>query len=122
MNGDKRYMPIEEILPTIMPKVTRKEIIVYYNRLIKKFGKAKDAPEGMYLSFQRCNTRYRARMCWASTKPTTGHHKGWGRMIHDASHRVFRWRHPSFKPHDGGHATLEREMAEYVMRKGWLTK
>jgi hypothetical protein len=57
---------------------------------------------------------------WISTKPTTGHHKGWGRLIHDVSHIVFARRHPSFRPHDGGHAALEREVAEYVVAKGWL--
>jgi hypothetical protein len=40
-------------------------------------------------------------------------------MIHDASHYVFERRHPSARPHDGGHAALEREMVEYVARKGW---
>lgn len=41
-------------------------------------------------------------------------------MIHDVSHRIFRYRHPAFKPHAGGHSTLEREIAEYVAKSGWL--
>jgi hypothetical protein len=40
-------------------------------------------------------------------------------MIHDASHYVFEKRHPHARPHDGGHATLERQMAKYVEAKGW---
>lgn len=133
MNDDPRYAPIEEILPAVMPAITRKEILKYYKKLIRHFGKISLAPVNRQIQFQQlyipkrkqsltAKNRGTARKCWASSKPTSGHHKGWGRMIHDASHKVFRYRHPSFRPHDGGHATLEREMAEYVMKKGWLTK
>ena len=65
---------------------------------------------------------YRTRVCWISTRPrpASDHLKGWGRLIHDTSHWVFQKRHPSFRPHDGGHAALEREMAAYASDKGWL--
>jgi hypothetical protein len=60
-------------------------------------------------------SRSRGRTCWASTTPTRSHFKGWGRIVHDASHYVFEQRHPSARPHDGGHAQLETQMAHYVM-------
>ena len=60
------------------------------------------------------------RKCWLSPRPTTGHHRGWGRLIHDVSHWIFERRHPGFRPHAGGHARLEREIAAYVVGCGWL--
>jgi hypothetical protein len=119
MYADPRYV---EPNARAYPAVTRREIFPYYLRLITAFGKVKDMPVGV--AEARLNRPARphhgvARACWASTKPTTGHAKGWGRMIHDASHDIFGDRHPKARPHDGGHATLEREMSEYVERKGW---
>jgi hypothetical protein len=40
-------------------------------------------------------------------------------MIHDVSHRVFRYRHPGFRHHEQGHAKLEYEMAVHVITSGW---
>jgi hypothetical protein len=125
MNGDPRYT---EPNRRAYPPVTRAAILPFYKRLIAAFGKLADMPVGVAEDRRAggrgdyVSRRSRARTCWASTKPTDGHHKGWGRMIHDASHRVFEVRHPHARPHDGGHATLEREMVEYVERKGWVAK
>ena len=84
--------------------------------LKRHFGRAEFAsPNAGFRIWSR-----KARRCWISTKPTRGHWKGWGRLIHDVSHTVFRYRHPSFRPHDGGHAKLELEMAQYVVAQGWL--
>lgn len=123
MNGDTRYSAPNAIS---YPAVTRVAILPYYKRLIARFGRLIDMPVNVQESRMALgrgdytrNNRARARTCWASTRATTGHDKGWGRMIHDASHEVFEIRHPSARPHDGGHATLEREMAEYVARKLW---
>lgn len=123
MNSDPRYQAVDNALPEILPAVTREQIMPYYERLIKAFGQAKDMPVGVAEARgNRPASGYyaRARRCWASSKPSSGHGNGWGRMIHDASHIIFSQRHPHARSHDGGHATLEREMAEYVMLQGWL--
>lgn len=61
-----------------------------------------------------------ARRCWITTRTNAGLNKGWQRLVHDVSHRIFARRHPGFRPHAGGHATLEWEMAQFVVQSGWL--
>jgi hypothetical protein len=60
------------------------------------------------------------RTCWASTKPTQGHDKGWGRLIHDLSHIIHEYRHPKERPHGPLHSGIEREVQQYVEAHGWL--
>lgn len=55
-----------------------------------------------------------ARRVWVSTKPTRGHHKGWGRLIHDVSHMLHAWRHPKERPHGHLHPAVEREVQIFV--------
>lgn len=123
MNNDPRYAPVGATLPATLPPITKVEALRAYRRLVRAFGGLAHMPVTVAEGRGRpiISKRGAARTCWASTKPTTGHSKGWGRLIHDASHYVFRIRHPHARPHDGGHATLEREMAEYVAaRPEWL--
>lgn len=61
------------------------------------------------------------RKCWASTKPTTGHDKGWGRLIHDVSHMLQQYRHPKLRPHDSTHHQIERDVQVYVEAQGMLS-
>lgn len=60
------------------------------------------------------------RKCWASTKPTRGHDKGWGRLIHDVSHMLQQYRHPKLRPHDTTHHQIERDVQVYVETQGML--
>lgn len=115
---DERYVPVENTLPSILPSITRQEAERAHNRLVRHFGR-KELGSAHQLSDVR---PYPVRICWISKQSTsaTNHFKGWGRLIHDTSHHVFRRRHPTFRPHDGGHAVLELEMAAYVVAKGWL--
>ena len=118
MENDQRYVPVEQALPAELPAITREEADKACARIFRHFGaKALGGPNMLYDARWRRPTR----RCWISPRPTKGHDKGWGRLIHDASHIIFRRRHPSFRPHDGGHARLEREIAQYVVAQGWLT-
>lgn len=116
MENDPRYAPITQILPAQLPPLSRIEADRAQHRLIAHFGRKElgsvnqlyDAP------------LWRVRACWVTRKPTGGHFKGWGRLVHDVAHYIFRRRHPSFAPHAGGHAALEIEIAQYVVAKGWL--
>lgn len=116
MDNDPRYLPIESILPNPMPACSKHEARRAYQKLIDHFG----GIVGGHQTDRAC-WRWGVRRCWIALKPTTGHHKGWGRLIHDMSHTVFSARHPNFRTHDGGHAQLEAEMATYAVEKGWLT-
>jgi len=114
----ERYQIIDDTLPHTLPAITREEATRANQLLCRHFGKKRLGP----VTMQNDVPTGRTRVCWLSPKPTDGsnHFKGWGRLIHDVSHRIFRRRHPSFRPHDGGHSTLEREIAEYVIAHGWL--
>lgn len=122
---DTRYDPIGSVLPPVTPPLTRVEAHKAAAKIYTRFGKAELRPvpkvDGVTLP-PITYRRTRARVCWASTIPRPGNdpNKGWPRLIHDVSHSIFRRRHPSFRPHDGGHATLEREIAEYVVAQGWM--
>lgn len=122
MHDDPRYDPVAAQLPDTLPALTRAAAGDYARRLLRRFGKVEDGAVDAMTHPVTWN-RALGRTCWASTKPTqrSNHFKGWGRLIHDISHLVFRARHPSFRPHDGGHARLEREVAAYVAGTGWLT-
>lgn len=63
---------------------------------------------------------YGVRRVWISKKPTTGIRKGWGRLIHDASHLIFKARRPNARPHDHGHADVEREVLLFCQQRGYL--
>lgn len=117
--NDERYDPISSVLPASTPPITRAEAQRAAIKIYKHFGKAELRSANFDQPIVYKGT---ARRCWASTKPAPGKdpNKGWPRLIHDISHRIFRRRHPGFRPHAGGHATLEREIAEYVVAQGWL--
>jgi hypothetical protein len=107
-NSTERYLPITEILPKIMPKVTHEEALRAANRIFEHFTKRAD--------------RYRrARRVWISSRLRTNHsNKGWARIVHDVSHNIFGHIYPSRRDHDPLHAHYEIEVAKYVVEKGWL--
>lgn len=121
MNGDPRYIGVALMLPDVLPAITRKVAVRVYSRLVRAFGGTEHIPvgvleaRGMGPIRSDFGRRGLGRTCWASSAPTRSHFKGWGRLIHDASHYVFEKRHPSARPHDGGHAQLETQMAAYVV-------
>jgi len=45
---------------------------------------------------------------------------GWKEVVHVLSHSFFRRLHPIDKPHSVAHGRLERDMAAYVIKSGWL--
>jgi hypothetical protein len=123
MNNDPRYTGVALMLPQVLPPLTMADALKAYRRLVWAFGGKADIPVGVLEARggRRITTnRRQARRCWASTTPTSSHLKGWGRLIHDASHYVFEKRYPSARPHDGGHAQLECKMAHYVASRGML--
>ncbi len=86
-------------------------------KLFKRFGKVQDGSPNML----RPSRVRRVRRCWirkAGQRYYT--FTGWPRLVHDVSHYIFGDRHPSFKPHAGGHSALELEISEYVFAQGWL--
>lgn len=128
MNGDPRYTGVALMLPDVLPAITRKQAVKVYIRLVRAFGGIEHMPVGVAEArgnrpiVSDYGSRSNGRTCWASTTPTRSHFKGWGRIIHDASHYVFGKRHPSARPHDGGHAQLETQMAHYVVKHNLIER
>ena len=103
-----RYEPINTMWPENIPPLTRAEARKASCKLMRHFAKKKSYG--------------RVRRCWiAKTPPFNQLHRGWRRLVHDVSHRAFEILFPNTRPHSGCHAHIEREMAEYVIGKGWLT-
>lgn len=115
-HDDPRYKGVALALPEVMPPITRYEAERASRLLVKRFGKRRDGSPAMLYDVRPP----KVRRCWISHVPTRDHFKGWGRLIHDVSHDIFERRHPNARPHDGGHATLERELAQAVVEFGWL--
>jgi len=121
-DGDPRYSVVNHVHSMGYPAITRNEAGRAAHYLIKHFGKMSDASairlDPMWkMDFLRRWTdghKSGARRCWVSTKPTTGFDKGWGRLIHDVAHMVFRYRHPGNRPHGDGEAQIEEAIAVFV--------
>lgn len=106
------YAPVNAIWPTTLPAITREEARRAAKRLMRHFAKRDTA----WL-----------RRCWIALDPAraSGLDRGWRRLVHDVSHRVYslhRARGTGKLPriHGGFHANLERDMAAYVLAQGWL--
>jgi hypothetical protein len=125
---DPRYAAVNALHAQGYPPLTRAYAYLYAAKLLKRFGSKADASANVEhdlnvagkLHFW-CDGNKTGRVCWASTKPTTGHDKGWGRMIHDIAHAVHRYRHPTFKSHATGEHAIETEIAYHVRNNtAWL--
>ena len=114
--NDPRYISVDAQWPEVVPPCSRIEAERAARMLYRKFG-------GVHLGSPNMAGParfHRVRSCWVTRSPSTLY-RGWQRLAHDVSHAIFRKRHPSFRPHDGGHATLEREIAEHIVKAGWLS-
>ncbi len=117
MHNDLRYDRVRAALPATLPPISRVEAERAARRIFRHFGSV--TLGGPHMTHP-AKFNGRVRRCWISKNPTGGHLKGWGRLIHDVSHSIFRRRHPNFRPHAGGHATLEAQIAAHVVSQGWL--
>lgn len=101
-----RYADVNREWPDPMPAITRDEARRAAMKLARAF---------------KCPAAARVRKCWIALRPPFGElRRGWRRLVHDVSHRVFRARCPSKRPHDPRHARFEREVKAYVLDHGWL--
>lgn len=107
-DGEFPYAAVNAAWPPGTPAITFAEAAVAARKLTKHFG-GRRALVG------------RVRRCWISRKPTDDLARGWRRLVHDVSHRVWRREAPAAKAHSKHHALLELEMIQYVVAKGWLT-
>jgi hypothetical protein len=112
------YDPVNDLWPTVLPPITAQEADAARRALVKRFGVRDDA---CALQSRPMTDHRPVRRVWVSRKPTGVMGRGWARLVHDVSHRVFKYRHPGWRTHEHGHAVLELEMAWYVLTQtDWL--
>lgn len=93
----------------VLPPCTRTEAERAVNKLWRRFTGSR--------------ARRVIRPIWVSLRETSSDARGWHRLVHDVSHRIYRRDYPNrsaFADHTIHHANLEREMIEYVVAQGWL--
>lgn len=137
-HDDPRYRTVNELHDLGYPAITRVEASRARQLLFRAFGKLEDAAASrtapMWKSLAVNND---TRRCWVSLRPTTGMNRGWGRLIHDVAHRVYKFRHPHrlvkvtdegaaitkrTRDHGAGENVIETEIAYYVRyQTNWLT-
>lgn len=113
----ERYDPVNSAWKRALPPLTRQEAGRAAAALLRKFG-TRDSGS---MSKARIEHASMVRRVWIANKAEDNStYKGWPRLVHDVSHRVFRYRYPNKLPHDALHARLELEVTEYVLASGWL--
>lgn len=120
---DSKYQEVNDLWKDIkIPYITREEAEKAKNILIRKFGAKKFLPP-----FYSAGMNPKAYRVWKpyiclSGDPTTLW-KGWRRLIHSLSHKVYRRRFPKrWFSHSYQQAELELEMCKFVIDKGWLNE
>lgn len=91
-----------------LPPITREEAGRAARKLMRHFAHKKS---------------HWLRRCWISPRATTGHHRGWGRLAHDVSHRVYDYEYrAAVLPggHSRTHAAIELAVVQYIISHGWL--
>lgn len=119
MKDDTRYDPVDALWKGVtVPPLGREEGVQAAKRLYRRFGSLADCSPNVT---RRPSYRGAGRRVWISATGGYSIYKGWARLAHDCAHGIFRQRHNrSFRPHDGGHAKLEREVVEYIIAQSWL--
>jgi hypothetical protein len=121
--SDPRYATVND--GRVYPALTRAEAHAVALRILYVFGDPSDAavrPTGRNAMRSDLRNIYETwtnggeagRICWASRVPTSGHFKGWGRLIHDVSHMIHRYRHPGERPHGDSHYRIEADVLAWV--------
>jgi hypothetical protein len=106
-----RYDSVNAVWPATLPAITREEATRAARKLMDHFYQRRDG-----------GGRRWCRQVWISARPlSNGTARGWWRLVHDVSHRVFDLQNrKTFRGHSGWHAELELEMVRYVVEHGWL--
>ena len=120
----KTYGQVNRMWPDEIPPITKEEAFKAYKLLTRKFGSKKVWSE-YYNKWETKKLyigRRRPRRCWICLSGTCNLlDRGWRRLVHDISHRVYDFRFPqSSRDHNIAQAKIEQEMAQFVIDSGWL--
>ena len=120
----KTYGKVNRMWPDEIPPITKEEAFKAYKLLTRKFGSKKVWSE-YYNKWETKKLyigRRRPRRCWICLSGNCNLlDRGWRRLVHDISHRVYDFRFPqSSRDHNIAQAKIEQEMAQFVIDSGWL--
>jgi len=120
----KTYGQVNRMWPDEIPPITKEEAFKAYKLLTRKFGSKKVWSEyyNKWETKKLSIGRRRPRRCWICLSGNCNLlDRGWRRLVHDISHRVYDFRFPqSSRDHNIAQAKIEQEMAQYVIGSGWL--
>jgi len=118
------YGKVNRQFPKELPYITKEEAFTAYKLLMSKFGKKKvrNLSNTKWITKKLIAGRTRPRRCWiALSGDSSSLWKGWRRLVHDVSHRIYYFQYPNDKGnHSLKQAEIELELGQYVMDKGWL--
>ena len=122
--GNKVYGQVNRMWLDKIPPITKEEAFKAYKLLTRKFGSKKVWSE-YYNKWENKKLyigRRRPRRCWICLSGNCNLlDRGWRRLVHDVSHRVYDFRFPkNSEGHNIAQAKIEHEMAQYVIAQGWL--
>jgi hypothetical protein len=113
-HDNAHYQDVNHGWPEVMPACTRQEADRASRAIVRHFKMGLAGP-------------LRVRRCWiAVTPPYDKLNRGWRRLVHDWSHRLFRVRNRQHaatrnrRPHDPSHVRVEREVMQFVLERGFL--
>ena len=120
----KTYGQVNRMWPDEIPPITKEEAFKAYKLLTRKFGSKKVWCEyyNKWETKKLSIGRRRPRRCWICLSGNCNLlDRGWRRLVHDISHRVYDFRFPqSSRDHNIAQAKIEQEMAQFVIDSGWL--
>jgi len=119
----KTYGQVNRMWPDKLPYLESDEALKAYKRLLNKFGKKETMHPTLGWRKRKLHPgRKKPRKCWVCLSGDSNSlRRGWRRLVHDISHRVYDWRFPkSNRHHDIAQAKIEQEMAQFVIDSGWL--
>ena len=119
----KTYGQVNRMWPDNLPYLESDEALRAYKRLTNKFGKKETMHPTLGWRKRKLQAnRRKPRKCWVCLSGDSNTlRRGWRRLVHDISHRIYDWRFPkSNRHHDIAQAKIEQEMAQFVIDSGWL--
>tara|TARA_S200002703_G_scaffold150990_1_gene149881 strand:- start:2137 stop:2712 length:576 start_codon:yes stop_codon:yes gene_type:complete len=119
----KTYGQVNRMWPDNLPYLESDEALRAYKRLVNKFGKKETMHPTLGWRKRKLHPGIKKpRKCWVCLSgDSSSLRRGWRRLVHDVSHRIYDWRFPkSNRHHDIAQARIEQEMSQFVIDSGWL--
>jgi len=120
LGRDHVWKAVHEAWPDDMPVPTGPEAIKGAKRLYKRaMGRPWRGPVKITSGRRHTWIRWSVFSVNPDERRWNGR-GGWPEIVHSISHYAHSRLNPKLKPHDDKQAYIERDLAEYVVKSGWL--